>query len=1376
MRAIRGWSWARLAGLLAIFFALAHCDSSGGGCGGCDACGMTEIPGGFPANQRIENGIQVRLSEHGLGFVEQNAAGIVGDLMPTGLEFDVPPQCGIDTGFLGIVIDFCGQDQAGVCTADQPPCNLQMEIVNMVLTPEDPPGDVLDVQLHMNIWSTAPMKTHGGVSCNIDIDTRLDDTPYVTVATKVVFEIDPTSGRTTFRLTSDPSDPSAPLMTIADIEDDDIDISGGFTCWVVEVFAEGMIVDQITGMVDGMVEPMLESLCAPCDLGQQCPQLSSCDGTVCQEDSGNGCVAGLGMEGRMDLGALMASIAPGLQANMDILAWMGGYATTNNDGVSLGMHGGALSPEHNDCVPQRDPPDLTPAPVSTAFQGNTRPTDNVPYDVGIGIHKKYLDAVGYAVYDSGTLCLDMGPNESTFLTSGTFAIMIPSIYEISHDDETPMVLAVRPQNPLTFELSVPDITQDTESGEYTINTPLMTIRSEQFAIDFFALIDYRYVRLFRLNGDLVIPMALVVNAQNQLVPIIGDLGDAFENITVTDSQLLEEDPAELAAVFPTLMGMVAGMLGGAIAPFDLPDMQGFSLVIDDGGITSVDSNSLLAIYADLAYQTPSPKRGRPSVLTTATLLRQYTPPAASFRVRAVQDTFTDAPSVTLELGGSAPDGSDAELEWQYRFNGGLWSPFTDSPVVTLRRPVFFLQGYHHIDVRARVKGAPGTLDPEPVRVELIVDTQPPILAALRVGDQMLLSARDRVSDESQLQWSVRVGGGQWSPWQAGLTEMDLPAGWRGPVGVRVRDEAGNEASTAEIITALYGRVTVPPSDGGCGGCTTGSGAGSGLGWLALVLLGLWIVRRRRNHNPDGSEMPEIKERRGRRNLPFLVVVLALAAPGTNCDCGKTPHGDQCPDGGINLVCSNDDLECMTGQELVGLEPMTLDASSCEPIPVVCECAGEPDQVDPDDYGRFLSITAGNGDVYIACYSDRYTDLIIATVDDATGLITPEPVDGVPDGPVTLDPDGYRDGIRAKGDNIGTFTSSALAADGTLYVSYIDNTNNGVKLARGVPGAWDLSFIERYTDENTAAWYTALHLLPDGRPAVGYMVNGLVDPNNPAARISELRYAVAQVTDPADASDWSIGLVDQTSIPCTGLCGDDELCVADTWLCAAEDTACAECADGEGCVGGACVPILEDLNYVDHPEGTGLYLHVGLLADQRRVLAYHDRTLGLARLAISDDASTIWETHTLDGDEYHDIGLYMSMVIDASDLIHLSYTDAVTDDLIYFMADTTGATVLREIIDDGTRPDGNHVVGLDSVIFFDGATPTVLYQDGTNADLWIATRNGVNDWTPVALREGDPGHGFFVDFAVDTDGSIWVAEYIYDWSTDPINRLEAFVLP
>ncbi|MFH2010693.1 MAG: MYXO-CTERM sorting domain-containing protein [bacterium] len=1356
MSSTRRWSWLKLAGLLALLFLIANCSGGGcsGGCAGCDQ--MSEIPGGFPAGQRIENGIQVRLSEHGVQFIESNAAGIIGDLMPTGLTFDIPPQCDIDTGFLGIVIDMCGTGDTNNCVSDQPPCTLEIEIVELILTPQDPPGNVMDVEARVNVWTQNSMQTHGGISCDIDLDTR-NGQAYVRVQTTATFTIDAVSGRTGVQI-------GALTIPDGDIENGDISISGGILCWVVDAVAKGMIIDQLRGQIDSLAGPLVsDGLCMACDQGQACPQLSTCDGSQCLEDSAAGCVMALGMEGRLDIGSMLASLAPGKVAHMDINAWLGGYAATNNNGISLGMHGGALSPTHSDCVPQRDPPDLTPAPIAAAFQGNTRPTDNQTFEVGIGIHKKFLDAAGYAVYDSGMLCLDVGPNETAFLTSGTFVVMMGSLMDLLHDEEAPIVVAVRPQNPLTFELSEPDIVQDPGTGEYTMNTPLMTIRSQGFAIDFYALVDYRFIRLFRLNADLAIPLGLAVNGQNQIVPIIGDLGDAFENIVVTDSDLLAEDPATLAAIFPTLIGMVAGMLGSAIAPIDLPDMQGFSLVIDEGGITSVEGDTMLAIYANLAYQAPAPKNGRAQVRTTAALLEQYTPPLASFRLRPAEEFYRDMPSVTLELGGLAPDGSDAALEWQYRFNGGLWSLFTDSPIVTLRRPLFFLQGRHHIDVRARVKGTTATLDPNPVRIDFVVDAVPPRLAVLREGDVLHFSATDNVTPPDALEYSVRLGNGLWSPWQASLTGHTLPAGYDGQMAVRVRDEAGNETVEGDAVLALYGRVKVPPSDSSCG-CR--QGAPGDAVWLILVALGLLVARRRR----QGAV-----RRPGGRRLPFLVVALALAAPGTACKCGDSPgnNNNLCPDGGIDLVCSNPNLDCPPGQELTGTDPMTLDASDCQPIPVLCECTGDLLEVDPGDYGRFLSIDARDGQVVVSCYSDRYTDLVVATW-EGTGL-APEPVDGVPAGPVDYDPNGYRGGVRAKGENAGTFTSAKIAADGTVYVSYVYETTGTLKVARGTPGSWELHEVESYPDETTRVWYTDLQLLPDGRPAVAYMVNGLPDPATPGAFTSELRYAVAQVAEPADASDWVVEVADSTPMRCTGLCASDEVCVQSTLACTPEDPSCGGCGTNEGCVAGACVPIWPDTGFTaEHPEGTGLFVHAGLLSDGRPVLAYHDRSAAVARIAIHDGAA--WNASIVEGDSWTDIGLYISMTIDASDVIHLAYHDASPghDYLLYAQLDSTGALLTREMIDDGTRPDGNLVVGLDSVIFFDGNTPTVLYQDGTDAELWVATRNGANDWTTALLHSGPAGYSFFVDAAVDTDGTIWIAEYIYEVIDEELTyRLDAF---
>ena len=54
----------------------------------------------------------------------------------------------------------------------------------------------------------------------------------------------------------------------------------------------------------------------------------------------------------------------------------------------------------------------------------------------------------------------------------------------------------------------------------------------------------------------------------------------------------------------------------------------------------------------------------------------------------------------------------AWLEWQFRVDGGFWTPFTDQPNVRLARSEFFVPGVHTVQVRGRVKGQTQTLDPQ----------------------------------------------------------------------------------------------------------------------------------------------------------------------------------------------------------------------------------------------------------------------------------------------------------------------------------------------------------------------------------------------------------------------------------------------------------------------------------------------------------------------------------------------------------------------------------------------------------------------------------------------------------------------------------------
>ena len=97
---------------------------SGGGCSGCEGCGIYPIPGGFPIAERIPNSAQVRLSESGIGFIEDNIDGIARTLLPDGLDFEVPEVSGSQT-ILFVTMRYT------VCPSSRPPCFIHAEIADL---------------------------------------------------------------------------------------------------------------------------------------------------------------------------------------------------------------------------------------------------------------------------------------------------------------------------------------------------------------------------------------------------------------------------------------------------------------------------------------------------------------------------------------------------------------------------------------------------------------------------------------------------------------------------------------------------------------------------------------------------------------------------------------------------------------------------------------------------------------------------------------------------------------------------------------------------------------------------------------------------------------------------------------------------------------------------------------------------------------------------------------------------------------------------------------------------------------------------------------------------------------------------------------------
>ena len=68
-----------------------------------------------------------------------------------------------------------------------------------------------------------------------------------------------------------------------------------------------------------------------------------------------------------------------------------------------------------------------------------------------------------------------------------------------------------------------------------------------------------------LDGDIQLPLSLDVDGTGKLTPVFGDLSKAFNNVTVTNSDLLAESPDALAQAFPMLLGVAIGQLTGALS-------------------------------------------------------------------------------------------------------------------------------------------------------------------------------------------------------------------------------------------------------------------------------------------------------------------------------------------------------------------------------------------------------------------------------------------------------------------------------------------------------------------------------------------------------------------------------------------------------------------------------------------------------------------------------------------------------------------------------------------------------------------------------------------------------------------------------------------
>lgn len=1350
----------------ALFTVLAACGGSGGGSGCGAGCGLAPIRDGYPAAERVANAAQVRLTSHAMDFLERNVHGILNSFVPTGLDFPLPRYRGTqDITIADLNYDLCPSNN----------CTAHVDVQSLTLTPWG--GDTLRGLLMVNLDSrntagiraTVPLNLDAGwlgtTACSVDINTLNGARRNVAFQIDFRFLNEGNDGRVRQGLTKLWVDPGTSGFAPGQgIEDADINVSAcsGFLGDIVE-----SLLPLFKGQLVGTVEAQIPSILQGAVDGQLCQKRGATGCPVSSyavpnEDANSVCRYGrtaedecvpmlLGTEGQADLGALLlSSFSPGAKAPVQFSLASGGSGEATNEGMSLFMEGGLRSADlagiptnryHNSCVPLLAPPSRPTVARVASFRGNTIPGTAIPIDVGVGISEDFLNHAGFGMFDSGMFCLAAGTKLSQQLSTGLLGVLSGNLPKLTYPlSNAPVALSLRPQAPPVFEV-----------GAGTASDPLITVTLPRLDIDIYAWVSERYVRILTYRSDLKIALNLTVD-DNKLQPVL--LSVESLNSSVSNTELLGGNTSGIPAAMQSILGLVSGMLTSAIPSIALPDLLGFQLTIPANGIKGISESGeeFIGIFANLGLTGGSSLVTEP-VETNARLVNLEIDPQT-----LKLDTFKQGRKPLVRVFAETPNADGRRIEYSYRVDGTMWSPWSSSPTIDVQSEAFYFQARHEIEVRSRVAGSPRSMDLTPSKIIAVVDAEAPVVDIVRSGDKVRVSASDRVSPNSKLQLRYRIGtsnGPQiWTNWSAIPRVLEVAP--LAALEVEVKDEAGHVGRAKAGL--IRGTTNPQASSSGCG-CRVSNTPTTRLHWFGLLgVMGVVAARMRRK-----TRAQPLADKHGfAKRLLSLLALVASACGGSSgareADAGVTqdsgPLAAEC-----TPTCGGSELCCTAETMCVAYDRETL----CDPG---FECADEAIVIDDScqiscsscvprgalaqgSVGTYLDAVWSEGKMILSGYNAgvvggrKYGDLVVGQWQPGDSDVQWETIDGVPNVAATNDPDGWRGGVTEQGDDVGRWSSIAAAADGKLFVAYHDTTNGALKVATSARGVYETFALD--STAVLAGRYASIAIDQHERPVIAYqrIVNNAFYPQY---FDSEVVVKTATTPAPASALDFTETIIVTRTASCRPeWCADGDVCLA-TGECATPETTCGACAAGSECVAGACQVALTDSHIQDMPNATGLYTQLARTPTGLGIV-YYDRTDGSLYASRYVDGEWFWEyPFVLDGYGRsgcdYDAGIGASLFIDNVGTWHVAYSDSSGEALRYLTFN--GSSITRSIVDDGStdgsRPftDGRHVVGDDSsiVVLPDGRV-RIVYQDATSQTLRLALRSRTN--FELSVLSGDATH-------------------------------------
>jgi hypothetical protein len=231
--------------------------------------------------------------------------------------------------------------------------------------------------------------------------------------------------------------------------------------------------------------------------------------------------------------------------------------------------------------------------------------------------------------------------------------------------------------------------------------------------------------------------------------------------------------------------------------------------------------------------------------------------------------------------------------------------------------------------------------------------------------------------------------------------------------------------------------------------------------------------------------------------------------------------------------------------------------------------------------------------------------------------------------------------------VGKYSSLAIGANGNPIISYYDETNGNLKVARCNDPVCVGSDETANTVDSASAdvgWFTSLAIGTDGNPVIAYY-----DATN-----ADLK--VARCNDPACAGgNETISVVDSAALVgkfaslAIGADGNPVIAYYDE---TSHDLKVARCND-KACSGGN-----ETRTPVDTSGDVGTHASLAIGLDAKPVVAYYDATNGNLKLARCNDLACAGQNESLATlDSGGDVGLYASIAIGLDGVPVVAYMDS-----------------------------------------------------------------------------------------------------------------------